>query len=116
MVTEYVDQNREGDHICYISDLRKARLTIRHGTLPRRWTISFARSMTQQFIDSVGAVRVAEGASRTFSAEHDADVIHSSALINPSMADACVGQKVGRILDSLSARIYPAYNQEGHGW
>jgi len=23
MVTEYVDKNREGDHICYISDLRK---------------------------------------------------------------------------------------------
>jgi CDP-paratose 2-epimerase len=24
MVQEYVDQNRDGDHICYISDLRKA--------------------------------------------------------------------------------------------
>jgi CDP-paratose 2-epimerase len=24
MVSDYVDQNREGDHICYISDLRKA--------------------------------------------------------------------------------------------
>ena len=24
MVTEYVEQNRDGDHICYISDLRKA--------------------------------------------------------------------------------------------
>jgi CDP-paratose 2-epimerase len=23
MVYEYVDQNRSGDHICYISDLRK---------------------------------------------------------------------------------------------
>ncbi|HEX3919616.1 MAG TPA: hypothetical protein VHW60_19940, partial [Caulobacteraceae bacterium] len=25
MVSEYLDQNREGDHICYISDLAKCR-------------------------------------------------------------------------------------------
>src|SRR4051812_15125071 len=76
------------------------RLTIHHGTLPRCWTISFAKSMRQRFVDSVGAIRIAEGASRIFSAEHDADVIHSSALTNPSMADACVWQKVVRVFYS----------------
>ena len=30
----YVDQNRIGDHICYYSDLRKMRATIRSGTSP----------------------------------------------------------------------------------
>ena len=28
MVTEYVEQNRDGDHICYISDLRKAQASL----------------------------------------------------------------------------------------
>jgi CDP-paratose 2-epimerase len=34
MVFEYVDKNREGDHVCYISDLRKMR------THYPRWNIS----------------------------------------------------------------------------
>lgn len=52
------------------------------------------------------------GAGYIFTGEHDADVMHNSALINLNMAKLCVEKKVGRVFYSSSACIYPAYNQE----
>ena len=51
------------------------------------------------------------GAGYIFTGEHDADVMHNSALINLNVAKACVKHKVGRVFYSSSACMYPAYNQ-----
>ncbi|HQC49755.1 MAG: NAD-dependent epimerase/dehydratase family protein [Patescibacteria group bacterium] len=52
------------------------------------------------------------GAGYIFTGEHDADVMHNSAMINLNMA--YYGQRAGikKIFYSSSACIYPAYNQE----
>jgi nucleoside-diphosphate-sugar epimerase len=52
------------------------------------------------------------GAAYIFTGEHDAAIMHRSALINLNMIDAAVEQGVRRIFYSSSACIYPAYNQE----
>lgn len=52
------------------------------------------------------------GAGYIFTGEHDADVMHNSALINLNIAKLCVEHKVGKVFYSSSACIYPAYNQE----
>jgi GDP-D-mannose 3', 5'-epimerase len=51
------------------------------------------------------------GAGYLFSGEHDADVMHNSALINLNMLDACRRRNIKRIFYSSSACIYPEYNQ-----
>ena len=52
------------------------------------------------------------GAGYIFTGEHDADVMHNSAMINLNMA--YYGQRAGikKIFYLSSACIYPAYNQE----
>jgi nucleoside-diphosphate-sugar epimerase len=52
------------------------------------------------------------GAAYVFTGEHDAAIMHRSALINLNMIDIAVEQRVQRIFYSSSACIYPAYNQE----
>jgi len=52
------------------------------------------------------------GAGYIFTGEHDADVMHNSALINLNIVKLCVEHKVGKVFYSSSACIYPAYNQE----
>ena len=52
------------------------------------------------------------GAGYIFTGDHDADVMHNSALINLNVAKAAVEHKVGRVFYSSSACMYPAYNQE----
>jgi len=52
------------------------------------------------------------GAGYIFTGEHDADVMHNSALINLNVAKAAVENKVAKLFYSSSACIYPAYNQE----
>jgi nucleoside-diphosphate-sugar epimerase len=49
------------------------------------------------------------GAGYIFTKEHDADIMHNSALINLNMAKLC--SEVGKIFYSSSACIYPDYNQ-----
>ncbi len=51
------------------------------------------------------------GAGFVFTGEHDADILHNSAIINLNVLDA--GQRTGvrRYFYSSSACIYPAYNQ-----
>jgi nucleoside-diphosphate-sugar epimerase len=52
------------------------------------------------------------GAGYIFTGEHDAAIMHSSALVNLNMIQASVEQGVRRIFYSSSACIYPAHNQE----
>jgi nucleoside-diphosphate-sugar epimerase len=52
------------------------------------------------------------GAGYIFTGEHDADIMHNSALINLNVVERCHKTKVGKIFYSSSACMYPAYNQE----
>ena len=52
------------------------------------------------------------GAGYIFTGEHDADVMHNSALINLNIVELANKHKVGKIFYSSSACMYPAYNQE----
>jgi GDP-D-mannose 3', 5'-epimerase len=52
------------------------------------------------------------GAGYIFTGDHDAHVMHNSAMINLQAADFAVQRKVGKIFYSSSACMYPAYNQE----
>jgi GDP-D-mannose 3',5'-epimerase len=52
------------------------------------------------------------GAGYIFTGEHDADIMHNSALINLNVVERCHKTKVGRVFYSSSACMYPAYNQE----
>jgi GDP-D-mannose 3',5'-epimerase len=51
------------------------------------------------------------GAGYIFTGEHDADVMHNSALINLNVAHECVKKKVKKVFYSSSACIYPEHNQ-----
>jgi nucleoside-diphosphate-sugar epimerase len=51
------------------------------------------------------------GAGYIFSGEHDADLLHNSALINLNIARLCVLHKVGKVFYSSSACVYPVHNQ-----
>jgi len=51
------------------------------------------------------------GALYIFTGEHDADVMHNSALINLHVAKHALINKVGRVFYSSSACIYPEHNQ-----
>ena len=52
------------------------------------------------------------GAGYIFTGEHDADIMHNSALINLNVVERCLSTKVGKVFYSSSACMYPAYNQE----
>lgn len=51
------------------------------------------------------------GAGYIFTGEHDADVMHNSAIINLNIAKEAVEQKIKRIFYSSSACMYPEHNQ-----
>jgi len=51
------------------------------------------------------------GAGFIFTGENDADIMHSSALINLNMLEVCYKRHVKKIFYSSSACIYPKYNQ-----
>ncbi len=52
------------------------------------------------------------GAGYIFTGEHDADVMHNSAIINLNILEQSRLSKVKKIFYSSSACIYPSYNQE----
>jgi GDP-D-mannose 3', 5'-epimerase len=52
------------------------------------------------------------GAGFLFTGEHDAEVMHNSALINLNVIKASVEKNVPRIFYSSSACIYPTHNQQ----
>lgn len=51
------------------------------------------------------------GAGYIFTGEHDADVMHNSAMINLNMLDCARRHQVPKMFYSSSACIYPEYNQ-----
>ena len=51
------------------------------------------------------------GAGYIFTGEHDADVMHNSALINLNTAKECIKKKVKKVFYSSSACMYPEHNQ-----
>lgn len=51
------------------------------------------------------------GAGYIFTGEHDADVMHNSALINLNITHEAVKKKVGKVFYSSSACMYPEHNQ-----
>lgn len=51
------------------------------------------------------------GAGYIFTGEHDAAIMHNSAMINLNMLEACKDRNVRRIFYSSSACMYPSYNQ-----
>ena len=52
------------------------------------------------------------GAGYAFTGEHDADIMHNSAMINLNIARIAVAKGVHDIFYSSSACVYPKYNQE----
>ena len=52
------------------------------------------------------------GAGYIFTGDHDAAVMHNSALINLNMVEECRKHGVGKVFYSSSACIYPEYNQQ----
>ena len=51
------------------------------------------------------------GAGYIFTGEHDADVMHNSALVNLNMSHQAVRSRVKKVFYSSSACMYPEYNQ-----
>ena len=51
------------------------------------------------------------GAGFIFTGEHDAEVMHNSAMINLNMVDVCGKVGVRKMFYSSSACVYPEYNQ-----
>jgi len=51
------------------------------------------------------------GALYIFTGEHDADVMHNSAIINLNVARECILKKVRKVFYSSSACMYPEHNQ-----
>jgi nucleoside-diphosphate-sugar epimerase len=52
------------------------------------------------------------GAGYIFTGEHDADIMHNSAIINLNMLDAIREHGVKKVFYSSSACMYPGYNQK----
>ena len=51
------------------------------------------------------------GAGYVFTGEHDAAILHNSAMINLNILEACKNRNVKRIFYSSSACMYPEHNQ-----
>ncbi|MBI1383827.1 MAG: NAD-dependent epimerase/dehydratase family protein [Rhizobiales bacterium] len=51
------------------------------------------------------------GAGYIFTGEHDAAIMHNSAMINLNMLEACKNRNVKRVFYSSSACMYPEHNQ-----
>lgn len=51
------------------------------------------------------------GAGYIFVGEHDAGIMHNSAMINLNMLEACKNRNIKRVFYSSSACMYPAHNQ-----
>ena len=74
---------------------------------------AFCRSVIDRRFDEVYQLAAdMGGAGYIFTGEHDADIMHNSAMINLNVLDACHKRAASRVFYSSSACIYPAYNQE----
>ena len=52
------------------------------------------------------------GAGYIFTGDHDADIMHNSAIINLNIVEQIVSKNIKRVFYSSSACMYPAYNQK----
>ena len=52
------------------------------------------------------------GAGYIFTGDHDADIMHNSAIINLNIVEQIVSKNIKKVFYSSSACMYPAYNQE----
>jgi nucleoside-diphosphate-sugar epimerase len=52
------------------------------------------------------------GAGYIFTGDHDADIMHNSAIINLNIVEQVVSKNIKKVFYSSSACMYPAYNQE----
>ncbi|GIV25972.1 MAG: NAD-dependent dehydratase [Bacteroidia bacterium] len=72
----------------------------------------FVRSVIDRRFDEIYQLAAdMGGAGYVFTGEHDADIMHNSALINLNVLDAAYKRNCKRIFYSSSACMYPAYNQ-----
>jgi nucleoside-diphosphate-sugar epimerase len=76
-----------------------------------RYVETWDRVLDTQFDEAYQFAADMGGAGYIFSGEHDASVMHNSAMINLHMADFAVKRSVGKVFYSSSACMYPAYNQ-----
>lgn len=51
------------------------------------------------------------GAGYIFTGNHDADIMHNSAMVNLNILEACKNRAIPRVFYSSSACMYPAHNQ-----
>jgi GDP-D-mannose 3', 5'-epimerase len=73
---------------------------------------SFVRSVIDRRFDEVYQLAAdMGGAGYVFTGEHDADIMHNSAMINLNVLDACQKRTIKRIFYSSSACMYPEHNQ-----
>lgn len=71
----------------------------------------FSRLVTRGIDDLYQLAADMGGAGYIFTGEHDADIMHGSAMINLNLLEAGRAAGVGRFFFSSSACIYPKYNQ-----
>ena len=72
----------------------------------------FCRAIVDRRFDEVYQLAAdMGGAGYIFTGEHDADVMHNSALINLNMVDALRKRTVSTVFYSSSACMYPEHNQ-----
>jgi nucleoside-diphosphate-sugar epimerase len=73
----------------------------------------FCRSIVDRRFDEVYQLAAdMGGAGYIFTGEHDAGLMHNSAMINLNVLDTCYKRQAKKIFYSSSACMYPAYNQE----
>ena len=77
-----------------------------------RLASSWEKVLDGHFDESYQLAADMGGAGYIFTGDHDAEVLHNSAMINLHMADFAVRCGVGKVFYSSSACMYPAYNQE----
>lgn len=73
---------------------------------------SWKRILDREFDEVYQLAADMGGAGYLFTGDHDANVMHNSAMINLQMADYGVRRGVRKVFYSSSACMYPAYNQE----
>ncbi|WP_068081885.1 NAD-dependent epimerase/dehydratase family protein [Polycladidibacter stylochi] len=72
----------------------------------------FCRSIVDCHFDEVYQLAAdMGGAGYIFTGEHDADIMHNSALINLNMLEACLKRNIKHVFYSSSACMYPEHNQ-----
>jgi nucleoside-diphosphate-sugar epimerase len=77
-----------------------------------RLATSWERVLDAQFDEAYQLAADMGGAGFVFTGDHDAAIMHNSAMINLHMADFAVQKRVKKVFYSSSACMYPAYNQE----